>query len=79
MEVMAKGFFDGSAMEVGVNGMGCAMGCVCKRREFSMGCGWISDGVGFDFRWVWLKGKGVFGGWIGNEVYEGNLGKKKGV
>ncbi|VVA36028.1 PREDICTED: deoxyhypusine synthase [Prunus dulcis] len=40
-------------------GRGCAvelvvslMGCVCKRREFSMGWGLIWDEVGFDIRWV---------------------------
>ncbi|CAL2262737.1 unnamed protein product [Prunus armeniaca] len=52
-------------------GMGSATGCICKRNEFSMGWGLISDGVGFDFRWGVLKGKGVFGGWclILNGVY----------
>ncbi|CAL8107897.1 unnamed protein product [Prunus armeniaca] len=60
MEAMAKGFFNGSAMEVGVNRMRCAMGCVCKRREFSVGCGWILDGVGFDFRWGVAERKGGF-------------------
>ncbi|CAL8159397.1 unnamed protein product [Prunus armeniaca] len=30
------------------------------------------------FGGVWLKRKGVFGGWLGNGVYEGNLGLKKG-
>ncbi|CAL2227151.1 unnamed protein product [Prunus armeniaca] len=49
-----------SSMEVGVNGMGCAMECVCKRREFSVGCGWISDGVGFDFRWGVTEREGGF-------------------
>ncbi|CAL8174989.1 unnamed protein product [Prunus armeniaca] len=53
-------FFDGSAMEVVVNVIGCAMGCVCKRREFSMGWGWISDGVRFDFRWGVAKREGGF-------------------
>ncbi|KAI5333780.1 hypothetical protein L3X38_023912 [Prunus dulcis] len=38
----------GCAVEFVVNLMGCAMGCVCKMREFSMGWGLISDGVGFD-------------------------------
>ncbi|CAL8115637.1 unnamed protein product [Prunus armeniaca] len=49
----------GSSMVV-VNLMGCAMGCVCKRREFSMGCGWISDRVGFDFRWGLSEREGGF-------------------
>ncbi|CAL8172805.1 unnamed protein product [Prunus armeniaca] len=37
----------GCAVELVVN----LMGCVFKRREFSMGWGLISDGVRFDFRW----------------------------
>ncbi|XP_016646970.1 PREDICTED: deoxyhypusine synthase-like [Prunus mume] len=55
------GFFNGSAMEVVVN----VMGCVCKRRKFSMGWGWISDEVGFDFRWGVAEREGGFR-WVNN-------------
>ncbi|CAL2258977.1 unnamed protein product [Prunus armeniaca] len=62
--VSIDGFCDGKGMgcavEVVVNLMGCAMECVCKMREFSMGWGLISDEVGFDFRWGVSEREGGF-------------------
>ena len=74
LEEMAKGFFDGEQRSTMAKGWVlrwfCDGGC-CK-----------CDGVCLQeeriFGGVWLKRKGVFGGWLGNGVYEGNLGLKKG-
>ncbi|CAL8137007.1 unnamed protein product [Prunus armeniaca] len=79
----------GCVMEFVANMICYAMGCVCKKREFLMGWGLIWDEVGFDMRWGVFERKEGFRwvgynmGWglhskLGNEVQEGNLGRKLG-
>ncbi|CAL2258448.1 unnamed protein product [Prunus armeniaca] len=85
---MAKGWFLRRFCDGGCRKSDGVCDGVCLQEER------IFDWVGLDIRWGGvgfqmgcLKGKGVFGGYdmgwglhneLGNEVHEGNLGKKKG-